>query len=184
MDRGSTSEQLLAEMAWVRRLARALVGDPPLVSDVAPSAWIRAAEKPRKVDRPLWSRFRRIEMALARTRKRGEQCSRLREQAATNDRSVPSSDELVERLELQRIVAGEVLALAEPYRPAILLHFLERCTCAEIARRIGTPAGMVWRRLDTALVQLRAALRARPGQPPEGWLGALVRLCQATPPSA
>ena len=181
MERGSTSEQLMAEMAWVRRLARALVHDPAVADDVAQEAWIVAAEKAPDEGRPLRPWLARVVMNLARTRRRGELRRGLREQAADVERSVPSSDELVERVELQRIVAGEVLALAEPYRSTILLHFVEGYTSAEIARRMGIPAGTVRRRLKTALDQLRAALRARPDQPPKGWLAALAPLVPSTP---
>jgi RNA polymerase sigma factor (sigma-70 family) len=181
MERGSTSEQLMAEMAWVRRLARALVHDSALADDVAQEAWIVAAEKAPDEDRPLRPWLARVVMTLARTRRRGELRRGLREQAADVELSVPSSDELIERVELQRIVAGEVLALAEPYRSTILLHFVEGYTSAEIARRMGIPSGTVRRRLKTALDQLRAALRARPDQPPKGWLGALVPLVPSTP---
>src|SRR5690242_793087 len=176
-----TSEQLMAEMAWVRQLARALVRDPALADDVAQDAWIVAAEKAPDEDRPLRPWLARVVMTLARTRRRGELRRGIREQAADDDRAVPSPDELVERVELQRTVAGEVLALAEPYRSTILLHFVEGYTSAEIARRLGIPAGTVRRRLKTALDQLRAALRARADQPPKGWLGALAPLASHTP---
>jgi len=171
----------MAEMAWVRRLARALVHDPALADDVAQEAWIVAAEKAPDEDRPLRPWLARVVMTLARTRRRGELRRGLRERAADVERTVPSSDELVERVELQRIVAGEVLALAEPYRSTVLLHFVEGYTSAEIARRMGIPAGTVRRRLKTALDQLRAALRTRPDQPPKGWLGALAPLVPSTP---
>ena len=112
MERGSTSEQLMAEMAWVRRLARALVHDPALADDVAQEAWIVAAEKAPDEDRPLRPWLARVVMTLARTRRRGELRRGLRERAADVERTVPSSDELVERVELQRIVAGEEIGRA------------------------------------------------------------------------
>ncbi|HEU4615371.1 MAG TPA: carboxypeptidase regulatory-like domain-containing protein, partial [Kofleriaceae bacterium] len=72
-----------------------------------------------------------------------------------------------------------VLALAEPYRSTVLLHFFEGLTSVEIAHRLGIPASTVRGRLKTALEQLRAQLKARTDQPRRGWLAALVPLSQA-----
>jgi DNA-directed RNA polymerase specialized sigma24 family protein len=76
-------------------------------------------------------------------------------------RGVPTPGELIERVELQRAVADEVLALGEPYRSTVLLHFVEGYSSAEISRRLGIPDGTVRRRLKTALEQLREALNKR-----------------------
>jgi RNA polymerase sigma-70 factor (ECF subfamily) len=176
MERG---EQLMAEMAWVRRLARALVRDPVAAEDVAQDAWIVAAEQAPPEQRRPW--LARVVKNLARTRWRGAVRREAREQAAETGHEVPTPAELVERVELQRTVAGEVLALAEPYRSTILLHFVEGYSSAEIARRLGVPDGTVRRRLKVALDQLRAALRAREDQPPKGWLAALAPLAAPGP---
>src|SRR5262249_17708745 len=80
----------------------------------------------------------------------------------------------IERVELQRALADELLALAEPHRSTVLLHFVEGYSSAEIARRLGIPDATVRRRLKTALDQLRDALRKRTDQPKRGWLAALV----------
>lgn len=181
MDRAATTEQLMAEMAWVRRLARALVGDPALADDVAQETWIVAAASSPDADRSLRPWLARVVRTLVRTRRRTDLRRGLRERTAVVESVAPSADELIERVELQRIVAGEVLALAEPYRTTVLLHFVEGCTSAEIARRFGIPPGTVRRRLKTGLDQLRDALRARPDQPPKGWLAALTPLASKAP---
>ncbi|MBA3538226.1 MAG: hypothetical protein H0T79_01235, partial [Deltaproteobacteria bacterium] len=48
-----TSEQLMAEMAWVRRLARALVRDDAAADDVAQDAFLVATAQQPAEDRPL-----------------------------------------------------------------------------------------------------------------------------------
>jgi RNA polymerase sigma-70 factor (ECF subfamily) len=179
MERG---EQLMTELAWVRRLARALVRDPAAAEDVAQDALVIAAQHEPPEDRPLRPWLARVVTNAARTRWRGAMRREAREHAAELERVVPTPAELVERVELQRIVAGEVLALAEPYRTTILLHFVEGYSSAEIARRLAIPDGTVRRRLKVALDQLRAALRAREDQPKKGWLAALAPLA-ALPPS-
>ena len=48
-----SSEQLMAEMGWVRQLARALVKDDALADDVTQDTWLVAAEQKPDTDRPL-----------------------------------------------------------------------------------------------------------------------------------
>ncbi|CAN5189791.1 hypothetical protein BH11MYX1_BH11MYX1_32250 [soil metagenome] len=180
-----TSEQLMVEMRWVRRLARALLDNAAAAEDVAQETWIVAASHQPDEDRPLRPWLARVVRNLAHTRRRGEARRAERESLheASADRVVTTPDELIERVELQRVVAGEVLALTEPYRSTVLLHFFEGLTSAEIARRLEIPDATVRRRLKTALDQLRARLEARNDQPARGWLAALAPLASSAPTS-
>ncbi|MGE0396209.1 MAG: sigma-70 family RNA polymerase sigma factor [Kofleriaceae bacterium] len=162
--------QLATEMAWMRRLARALMRDGD-ADDLAQDAWIVAHErapaaKPGDdedgedaVNRP-W--LRRVMVNLTRMRARSRRRRHVREER-TADLVPPQArpDELVERLEMQQLVASEVLALDEPYRSTVLLHYFEELSCAEIARRLGAPEGTVRRRLKVALDHLRARLSSK-----------------------
>ncbi|HEY1548141.1 MAG TPA: carboxypeptidase regulatory-like domain-containing protein, partial [Kofleriaceae bacterium] len=113
---------------------------------------------------------------LVRTRRRGETRRDAREQRFDDARVTPTPAELVERVELQRAVAHEVLALDEPYRSTVLLHFFEGVSSVELARRLGISASTVRGRLKVALEQLRTALERRADPPKRGWLAALVPL--------
>ena len=62
------------------------------------------------------------------------------------------------RAEAQRLLVDLVLRLDEPYRDAVLLHYCEGVSLADIARAQGIPAGTVRRRVRSALDQLRAWL--------------------------
>jgi DNA-directed RNA polymerase specialized sigma24 family protein len=53
MDRGPTTEQLMAEMAWGRRLDRALVRDDTLADDVAQDTWLVAETHEPPANAPL-----------------------------------------------------------------------------------------------------------------------------------
>lgn len=177
-----TSEHLMTELGWVRRLARALVRDDATADDVAQDAWVIAAERQPAEDRPLRPWLAAVVRNLAHTRRRGEARRDAREAGYEEARRVATPQELVERVELQRAVAGEVLALAEPYRSTVLLHFVEGLSSADIARRLRIPDGTVRRRLKVALDQLRAALRARDDKPERGWLAALGPLADLPDP--
>ncbi|HMG54459.1 MAG TPA: sigma-70 family RNA polymerase sigma factor, partial [Kofleriaceae bacterium] len=170
---------LLAEIGWVRRLARALVRDDAVADDVAQDAWLLAMQHPPSDARPLRPWLHRVVRNVARMRHRAAVRREARE-AAVEPCEIPSPDQLVERVELQRVVAGEVVALSEPYRSTVLLHFVEGLSSSEIARRLGVPDGTVRRRLKVALDQLRERLRARSDAPGAGWLAALVPLAQHT----
>ena len=138
-----TSEQLMVEMAWVRRLARALVRNDTEADDVAQETWLVASAEQPDEDRPLQPWLARVVRNRVRARRRGEARRDQRETAYEHARGedVATPAELVERVELQRVVAGEVLALAEPYRSTVLLHFFEGMTSVEIARRLGRTPG-------------------------------------------
>ena len=158
METGRDSEQLLAEMDWVRRLARAIVRDAALADDIAQEAWLVANEHRPDEDRPLRPWLARVVSTLARTRRRGAYRREQRELASDTERATPRPDELVERVELQRVVAAEVLALAEPQRSTVLLHYFEglssdsRTFASPVASRRRTVAsGMSSRRAISAL---------------------------------
>jgi RNA polymerase sigma-70 factor (ECF subfamily) len=170
--------KLAAEMAWVRRLARALVKDDAAADDVAQDAWLVAARRLPDDGRPLKPWLSRVVLNLVRMRGRSATRRHRYEQREPAEISPATPEELVERVQLQRVVSGEVLALAEPYRSTVLLHFVEDLSSAEIARRLGIPDGTVRRRLKVALDQLRERLAARDDRPNRGWLAALVPIAE------
>lgn len=175
-----TSEQLMVEMGWVRRLARALLDDAAAAEDIVQETWLVATSQKPDEQRPLRPWLARVVRNLAHTRRRSE-ARRDEREASHEGQAVATPEELIERVELQRVVAGEVLALAEPYRSTVLLHFFEGLTSAQIARRLEIPDGSVRRRLKTALDQLRVRLEARDDRPKHGWLAALAPLATSSP---
>jgi RNA polymerase sigma-70 factor (ECF subfamily) len=169
-------DQLTAEMAWIRRLAMALVKDASAADDVAQDTFIAAAGHVPD-DRPLRPWLSRVVLNVVRMRGRSAKRREAREAATAVPDSVPTATELIDRVELQRMVAGEVLALAEPYRSTVLLHYFEGLSSAEIARRLDLPDGTVRRRLKVALDELRARLAKRDEK--RSWLAVLAPLVHA-----
>lgn len=154
-------ERLMSELSWLKRLASALVRDETDADDLVQETWLVAAEHAPRDGRPVKPWLSRVALNLVRMRSRASQRRLAREAAAeSSGASAPTPDELVSRVEAQRIVVDEVLRLAEPYRSTVLLHYFEDLSSAEIARRQGLPDGTVRRRLKAALDELRGRLRA------------------------
>src|SRR6185437_2639912 len=93
--------------------------------DVAQDAWLVASTHEPPAERPLRPWLARVVTNLVRTRRRSDKRRDARDAAVEDDRVTPTPAELIERVELQRVVAEEVLALGEPYRSTVLLHFFE-----------------------------------------------------------
>ncbi len=160
-----TAEDLLAEAGWAQRLARCLVQEDADADDLLQETWIAAtgAGLERGTLRP-W--LRKVLKNRAYNRSRDERRRRDGHQAAAAEATatVPAPDELLARMQLQRLLAEEVCALAEPLRQTVLLRFYEGLTSADIARALAVPAGTVRWRLKQALDELRTRLDTRHGK--------------------
>ena len=170
-------EALLGHERWVRRLARALVRDDDeaeeLVQEARLAWWRRPPDDPERAR----SWLRTVVRNLVRNRHRGrESRRRLEEELAHHTDVSPSTEALVERLEVHRELAEAVSRLGEPFREVVLLRYYEELTSAEIARRLGIPAGTVRWQLKTGLDRLRAVLDERHGGKRSAWVALLLPL--------
>ncbi|MGN6109319.1 MAG: sigma-70 family RNA polymerase sigma factor [Kofleriaceae bacterium] len=173
-------EQLLAHGDWLRALARRLVG-AAAADDVVQETWIAAMRSPPDVDRPPRPWLARVLRNVARMRHRGDARRARREEVTAIAAVGPTRpDEIVQRLEGHRLVTEMVLALDEPYRTTLVLHYHDGLALAEIARREGIPEATARWRHRQALDRLRARLDERAGGR-GAWVAALAPL--ATPPS-
>lgn len=174
---------LLEHSAWVRRLAGSLVRDEALAEDLTQEAWLAALRHPPVAGLPVRPWLAQVLRNLVRMHLRGA-----RRRQARESRTVPSSEtqgttpqELVERVELQRMLAGLVVELREPLRSTILLRYYEGLDSSEIAARQGVPAGTVRWRLKTGIDKLRDALDRAHGGDRGAWLPALAPLALLPP---
>ncbi|MFO0984851.1 MAG: sigma-70 family RNA polymerase sigma factor [Planctomycetota bacterium] len=94
--------------------------------------------------------------------------------AAARER-LPSTEELVERADLQRRLATEVLHLSEPYRSVVLLRFFAGRSVREIAADRGLSIGTVETQLKRAIAELRERLD-RDHDDRHSWRGLLLAL--------
>jgi RNA polymerase sigma-70 factor (ECF subfamily) len=168
--RTTSLDEILSQDRWLRALARRLVRDAATADDLVQETWFRtlrarAASVPRgggdaarawlgRVLRNVWHEQGRA------TRARVQREARTRSPEAT-----PAADEALERLELQRELAGHVLALPEPFRSVLLWRYTEGHSAAAIAEELGEPASRVrWR-----LMRARELLRERLGRGNRTW---------------
>ncbi len=173
-------ETLLAHGAWVRALARRLVRDSAEADDVVQEAWLAALRRPPREGASVRAWLARVVRNAALQKARSEGGRAARERRTAREEALPSPDELLERVELQRLVVDEVVRLDEPYRSAVLLRYFEGLDAAEIARREGVPAATVRSRVKRGLDALRERLDARYGGERRAWALALAPL--ALPP--
>ncbi|HEX6883433.1 MAG TPA: sigma-70 family RNA polymerase sigma factor [Planctomycetota bacterium] len=164
---------LLAEVDWVRALARHLTADPHVADDLAQEALAAALVRPPGDGPSLRAWLGGVLRNLVRQegRRRGHRDAR--ERLAARAESQASSSELLERLDSHRALVEAVTRLSEPYRATILLRYFEGVPPAAIARRTGTPRRTVHTRLQRALALLRADLDRAHGDR-RTWLLALL----------
>jgi RNA polymerase sigma-70 factor (ECF subfamily) len=170
-------EILLGQERWVRRLASALVRDEDESDDVVQEARVQSWRRPPRD--PLQARWwlGQVVRNLVRNRARAEGIRRrVQGELAPADDAVPSAERLAERLEIHRELALAVSGLSEPFRQVVVLRYYDDLSAAEIARRLGEPAGTIRWRLKTGLDRLRVALDGRRGGERAAWVVALAPL--------
>ena len=158
--KSAPGEELLSHQAFLRRLARALVGDE--ADDLVQDVWTRALERPPADRRALRGWMARVARNLAANRRRGEARRREREKlAARPEAQLPREKEHVEleaRFALQRELVAVLDELPEPYRRTLLLRYFQSLAPAQIADRDGISRATVKTRLRRGLERMRAAL--------------------------
>lgn len=184
--RTPTADELLRHSEWLGALARRLVRDGASAEDLVQETWLAALRRGPELGEDLRPWLARVVRNAARQRARSERARHERERAATSEPADwPSSGELVSRLEIRRELIDAVLALDEPLRSTVILHFFEGRSSAQIARAAGVPQSTVRWRVQRALELLRGELDARHGDERRAWLALALPLARRAPaPSA
>ncbi len=150
----------MAHDAWLRQVIQDLV-EPDLVEDVVQETFLAAWLKGQgNTVHNLPGFLRRVGRNLALKHRRREGRRRRREQQAAKDEALPSTGQMLERLQAHRQLTTAVSELGEPYRTTILLRYFEGLTPKQIAVRQGVPASTVRTQLERGLAQLRGRLGA------------------------
>jgi RNA polymerase sigma-70 factor (ECF subfamily) len=170
-------EELLAETEWLRALAAHLVRDPGAAEDAAQDTAIAAVLHPPAGDRRPW--LAQVLRNFTRQRHRAESRRARREESFVARVREPAPDEVVSRVETHRLLAELVASLSEPNRTAVAMRYYDDLTPAEIAARLGVPAGTVRARIHRGLAELRERLDERHRGDRDTWLAALAPLVHA-----
>lgn len=147
---------LLSDTPFLRRLATRLVGAAD-ADDVAQEALLAATgpRAPADADRRwLAGVTHKVAARFRRTNVRRQQ----RETVAARTDTVASAAEIVERAELQRMLADAVNALSPPFRDVVVLRFFEDLPPRAVAKRLGVPVNTVRSRTRRGIEALRAQL--------------------------
>lgn len=175
--RSQLHADLLTNLGWVQRLARALVRDDAAAEDLAQEV-VRVALERREplagAERGLRAWLRRVARTLALDRARAESARGARERSVSRGEHDEDTAEVVERGWRQQRVAQAVLELAEPYRTTVLLRYLDELAIAEVARRMGATEATTRQRLSRGLELLRARLDREFGERAQAWALALL----------
>ena len=150
-------ERLLADTAWLRSLARRLVGDPERAADLQQEVTVAALAQPESAaGGRSWLAAVARNIAVSLRRRRAAEHRRL--SALPLREPSPSPAELVATAELQQRAVAAVLALPAVYRDTVLLRFLRGLSLAATAQAMGVPEETVRTRQKRALAALRASL--------------------------
>ena len=168
-------DQLFAHRAWLRRLARGLVGDPHAADDLVQEVWMAAMRRPPQERRSLKGWLATVLRRKAIDRRRAEDRRTAYESDGPAPRRGAPADELLAQAELHRRLTDAVLELEEPYRSAPSFCATSAATAswkwrvcrASRSRRCGT-------RIKRALARLRTRLDRESGGDRKAWLTVMV----------
>jgi RNA polymerase sigma-70 factor (ECF subfamily) len=173
-------EELLANAAWARALARSLVRDAGHADDLVQRALVTAIEHPpANVAAPrAW--LANVMRNFARQDFRAEERRARRERETARHEAV-EPDAVAAQAAVQRELMDAVLALREPYRSTIWARYYDGLAPREIARRHDVPVKTVKTRLARGLLELREHMDRSRGGDRSAWLTALTPLAKRSP---
>ena len=148
-------DRLLADAAWLRRLARQLVGDHDGAADLQQDVALAALRQPEAVGRSWLAAVARNLAASLRRRRAVEQRGA---SALPRPEPSPSPDVLAAEAELQQRAVAAVLLLPQVYRDTVLLRFMQGLSVAATAAAMAVGEETVRTRQQRALRMLRAQL--------------------------
>src|SRR5690349_13725659 len=155
-------DHLLTHAEWLRGLARHLVRDDADAAEAVQQTWVAALHRPPDPARPARPWLAQVLRNFVRKNTRAARNRGVRERAVGDvEAAAPSSEALLESMQLQRMLGELVVALEEPYRSAILLRYYEGLEPARIGEALGVPAGTVRWRVSEGIARLRAGLDGR-----------------------
>ena len=151
-------EELLLHAGFVRSLARSLVLDEHTAADLSQATWLSLLKHPPAEGKPVRPWLARVLRNLRISSFRTESRRKKRERVVARPEGLPSTEEVVEKMETRRLLIEAVLDLPEPYRSTMIFRYYDGYSSREIANRLGLPLETVRTRVKRGLDQLRKQL--------------------------
>ncbi len=182
----SGAEALLAQEAWLRRLARGLLADLSLADDLAQDVLTLALAKPPRASGAglrAWLATVARRMAKRRASREGVR-HRVEHEASSSARE---AQDAAHRIEVSESLLAALRCLDQPSRTAVVMRFYEEADYDQIASRLGLSPSAARQRVSRGLAALRVRLDDELGErcrwlPALGFLaGAPTRLQSSEP---
>lgn len=161
--------ELLADVDWLRALARRLSCDDNVADDLVQDTCeiaLRKTAPPTEWRSWLVGVLRTLVMANRRQRAQHARSLTLVPKGETPE----ATASVVQRAEVHQLLMSAVMQLDEPYRSTVLLRYFENLPPRDIAERQQLPIATVHSRLQRAMQQLRSRLDRETGSRAK-WLG-------------
>ncbi len=176
VDSNNPCDELFRHAGFVKHLARDLRSDPNSSDDLVQDTWVVALQSPPSSTTGVKGWLKQVCRRLAIREGRTQERRLRREQAtASHELSRTTVEECAWR-ETLRQVTDCVLALSEPNRQVILLHYYEGLSPEAIANRLEVSRATIYSRLSRGLEQLRHALDQKNRGNRSAWVQALAPL--------
>jgi RNA polymerase sigma factor (sigma-70 family) len=179
-------DELLAQLGWVRALARSLVADPDVTDDVLQQVCLLALERAPSGARTgprLRAWLAAVTRSLAGRSARSDARRRRREQLAAQPEALPSTETVATHREVLRQLVDAVTSLEEPYYSVVVAHYFDGRSVSAIASMARVSPAAVRQRLTRARQQLRERLEALLDDDQYGWLRAALPVVTTAGPA-
>lgn len=176
--------RLLADLDFVRSLAKRLCADEHAAEDVAQDTMLTALEKPPSHNLNALGWLATVTRNFAHRHRRSERRLKAREAATASAEHAPSTEEVVAREQLRNQVVRAVLDLPTPYRTVVLLRHFRGFDVTACAKELGIPASTVRTQLGRATERLRRRLDSAHAGNRKQWVALLLPFTVPTPTDA
>lgn len=170
------TDLLLAHAEFVASLSARLVRPGADAEDLQQETLLSALQHPPADAGALRAWLGKVARNHALQNQRARMRRAAREQWASSEEALPSTDEIVARENARRGVVEALTKLDEPYRSTLLLRFYEDLPPREVARRTGVPVETARTRIKRGLALLREDLDRRSSGDRSAWVSALMPL--------
>ena len=170
-------DDLLIHAGFVRAIARDLVRGAECADELTQQIWVAALRRPPRRADALRGWLATTARNVLQNMRRSERRRVAREQAARLAAAPAPADDpaaILAREQVRERLVRAVLALDEPFRGAVLLHYYHGLPTPEIAARLAVPAATVRSRLARGLAKLRERLDADGGGVRGAWVPAMA----------